>query len=799
MRSKLGVSAILLYLIFQPAVPLPAVEQDLATKEQLTLPGLKEPVEILKDAWGISHIYAKNQPDLFFAQGFNVARDRLFQLEIWRRQATGTWAEVLGSRAVERDIGCRLFKARVDMGAELAHYHPDGEEIIGSFVEGINAYIDLTRENSDLLPLEFRLLGLKPGRWTTEVVVSRHNGLFRNATTEISMARAVAAFGEERLRRLVDFHPGKPSLALPGGLDVSLLTREILGIYRASRSSVDFLDEDLLSARRDPFSSQDQPDMGSNNWVVGGQRTMSGAPILANDPHRSQQIPSLRYWVHLNAPGWDVIGGGEPALPGVSIGHNRHGAWGLTIFSVDQEDLFVYETDPENPRRYRYGEGWEEMSIVRETIPVKGADPVDAELKYTRHGPVVYEDPANRKAYALRAAWLEVGCAPYLASLRIDQARSWEEFREACSFSRTPSENMIWADRAGNIGWQAVGITPLREGWDGLIPVPGDGRFEWNGYLPIKSLPNVLNPPEHVFSSANEDNIPPGYPHALGFLWTAPFRQARIQEVLGSGRKFTMTDMMRLQHDVLSIPARTLVPLLDGLKSENQDVEAALSRLRAWDFRMIPDSIAAAIYQTWQRRLSREVWRLTVSEDEMALLPRRSFSKIMGWLTAPDGRFGTDPVLGRDQVLIRTLEEALDDLAERLGPDPSGWRYGQENYHHIHIRHPLSDIVPPELRSRLDVGPRPRGGSGDTVNQTGSGFNQTSGASFRILADLSDWDNSLGTNSPGQSGNPASPHYRDLFELWVQDKYFPAFFSKERIESVTETVTTLVPGRTAAR
>ncbi len=773
---------------------------------RIVLSGLSEPVEILKDPWGISHIFARNQRDLFFAQGFNVARDRLFQLEIWRRQATGTLAEILGPRAVQRDVGARLLKARVDMTAELRHYHPDGEEIVGSFVRGINAAIDLALRNPDRLPLEFKLLGIKPGHWTPEVVVSRHNGLFRNASSEISFARAVAGLGAAKVRDLVELGPGQPELRLHPGIEAERLSREILRLYSESRRGVDFGPGDIRipgispSPSDPPFPARPrtaiQPPptgQGSNNWVVSGRLTLSGAPLLANDPHRSQQIPSLRYWVHLNAPGWDVIGGGEPALPGVSIGHNPHGAWGLTIFAVDQEDLYVYETDPDNPNRYRYDGQWEAMRIVREAIPVKGQAPVEIDLKYTRHGPVLHEDSAEHRAYALRAAWLEVGCAPYLASLRVDQARSWKEFREACSYSRTPSENMIWADREGNIGWQAVGIAPIRAGWDGLLPVPGDGRFEWKGYLPIKSLPHILNPPEGYFSSANEKNIPSGYPHILGFLWSEPFRQSRIQEVLASGRRFTMTDMMRLQHDDLSLPARSLVPFLQGLKSDRPEVRAAIGILGAWDFRMTPGSTAAAVYQSWQRSLSERIWDLTLPEADLRLLPRRSLSKVISWVTAPDGRFGPDPVRGRDTILLAALEDALGDLEARLGRDRREWRYGQERFHHILIRHPLSAAVPPELRLRLDAGPRARGGNGETVNQTSGRFNQGSGASFRILADLSDWDLSLGTNSPGQSGDPESPHYRDLFELWAADKYFPILYSREKIESAAESVTILEP------
>lgn len=795
-------------ILLAPGLTAGQRDADPAPVETLNIPGLREPVEIVKDPWGISHIFARNQPDLFFAQGFNVARDRLFQLEIWRRRATGTLAEVLGPRALDRDIGARLLKARLDMDLEMSHYHPDGPEIIGSFVRGINAYIDHTRRHPELLPLEFKLLGLQPNHWTPEVVVSRHNGLFRNAGVEIRMAEAVSALGAGRILDLLDLHPGTPRLKLPPDVDASWLPRDVLDLYSASRTSVRFLPEDIrdpvLRAPEKRGSPADDViprghasdrDAGSNNWVVGGSKTLTGTPFMANDPHRRQQIPSLRYWVHLNAPGWDVIGGGEPALPGISIGHNRHGAWGLTIFSVDQEDLYVYDLHPDNPDLYRYRGGWEPLRIIEERIPIRGRAPEVVQLRFTRHGPVLHRDTEHGKAYALRAAWLEIGCAPYLASLRMDQARTWQEFRDACSFSRTPSENMVWADREGNIGWQAVGITPLRPNWDGLLPVPGDGRYEWDGYLPIKSLPHVTNPPEGYFASANQDNIPAGYPYSVGFMWADPFRQARIQEVLGSSRRFTLTDMKNLQHDVLSIPARSLVPLLSGLGSEDREISNALRHLRSWDFRMDPDSVAATLYQSWQRRLIDNVWRITVAEEERRLVPGRSLTKLIAWLIAPDGRFGPDPVKGRDELLLRSLVEAVQDLRQRLGPRMETWRYGQERFHHIRLRHPLSDAVTPELRAKLDLGPLPRGGNGNTVNQTTGGYNQTSGASFRILADLSDWDLSLGTNSPGQSGAPDSPHYRDLFTLWARDAYFPILFSRSKIESAAESVTRLIPDK----
>jgi len=779
-------------------------------RETVAVSGLEQPVEIIRDRWGISHIYAQNQRDLFFAQGYSAARDRLFQFEVWRRNATGTMAEILGESALKSDIGARLFKPRVDIRQEMNHYHPDGEEIITSFVRGINAYIDMVNESPDLLPVEFHLLGIRPQHWTPWEVVSRHNGLRRNVGTEARFARYVKEAGLDNLMPYLDLEPGRPELTIPDGLDLSIIPEDVLDLYNASRRTGRFGPEHIVDAGkrgngREPDENdhagemipepEDEWSEGSNNWVISGRLTASRFPVMANDPHRSQQVPSLRYWAHLVAPGWNVIGGGEPVLPGLSIGHNEYGAWGLTIFSIDQEDLYVYDTNPDNPNQYRYKDLWVEMEVIPETFEIKGGSPVTVDLKFTRHGPVVYEDAENHKAYALRAAWLEIGGAPYLASLRFDQAKSWEEFREACSYSHIPSENMIWADIYGNIGWQAVGITPIRKNWYGLLPVPGDGKYEWDGYLPIQELPNAYNPEEGYIATANQNNMPHGYPYRLGYSWAAPFRFNRIAEVLGSGRKFTMTDMMRLQHDELSLPARALVPLIEGLTSNDRLTQEAIKMLLRWDYVMDMNSVAAVVYSNWERNLVEIVNDLYIPEVLKGSVPRVSLQKTIDLLTAPDGTFGENPIIGRDDVLVVSLEQGVDDLVERLGPDMRRWQYGQERFHHIKIDHMLSDAVNESMQRKLNVGPLPRGGYGSTPNQTGNGFNQRSGASFRIIADTGNWDNSVGTNNPGQSGNPDDPHYRDLFGLWANGKYFPVFYSRRKVESVAETTIILRPQR----
>ena len=802
-------SALAVVLSFAPSA---ARAQE--AQETLDTAGLIAPVEIVTDRWGISHIYAENEHDLFFAQGYAAARDRLFQFEIWRRRATGTVAEILGARELERDTGARLFRFRGDLTTEMRHYHERGDTIIPAFVDGVNAYIDRTARDPDLLPLEFELLGITPGRWTPEVVVSRHQGLVSNVTQELDNARAVAALGADAVKEL-NYYIGDPDLTIDPAIDASRLHGGILDLYRAHRRALAFEPDDVTVAFRGDretferlaaampseidLERNDYDAIGSNNWVVHGTRTLSGYPIMANDPHRAQSAPSLRYWVHLVAPGWNVIGGGEPVLPGVSIGHNEHGAWGLTVFGQDNEDLYVYETNPANPNQYRHLGRWEEMTVIRDTIPVKGQAAAAVELKYTRHGPVVFEDPATNTAYAVAAAWLDYGSAPYLASLRMDQATTWEEFVEACNYSRIPSENMVWADRAGNIGYQAVGVSPIRPNHSGLVPVPGDGRYEWDGFLPIKALPSVVNPPKGYFGTANNYtllDVPERYPHweALHYTWGDQMRAARVEEVLANARHMTVVDHMQLMMDELSVAARNLVPLLRAVPGLDARADRARRMLVDWDGVLDKDSVEPAIYVSWERELRAAVHRTVVPEAVRDHIRGVNTKRLLDWLTAPDGRFGDDPLAGRDAVLRETLDAALDDLRERFGTaDMTTWKYGGERFKHALIRHPLSAAVNADLRRRLDVGPLPRGGYGGTVHNTGGGDNQTSGASLMIIADTANWDNSVGLNTPGQAGDPDSPHYRDLFEVWGRDRYFPIFFSRAKVDSVTESTTLLRP------
>jgi len=594
-------------------------------------------------------------------------------------------------------------------------------------------------------------------------------------------------------------------------INATLLHDDILELYNAYRKPVKFQPEDLAVNFRNDLDSyrnlalnesiQEKKDqneelftIGSNNWIVSGDHTQDGYPIMANDPHRTQAVPSLRYMAHLVAPGWNVIGGGEPEIPGISIGHNEYGAWGLTVFRTDAEDLYVYDINPENSDEYMYKGKWEKMKIVEEKISVQGQKDVKIELKYTIHGPLVYQDEENNKAYAVRCGWLEIGGSPYLASLRMNQSKNFEEFREACNYSNIPGENMIWADRDGNIGWQAVGISPIRDSWSGLVPVPGDGSYEWQGYRPIVERPNVYNPKSGIFSTSNENVTPRDYTimNEIGFQWSDPYRGDRVMEVLSNGRKHTMLDMAALQTDYFSIPARELLGFLEKIDFSSDESKIAWKYLKNWNMVLDKNSIAAGIYVAFEDELKKQMNEMMIPQEVKGMV-NIQLKKIIDHLTYPDGKFGSDPINGRDNFLKKCFSQSFSNLKTRLGENPENWTYGQENYKHITLKHPMSNAVTEEIRSKIEVGPYPRGGNAYTVNMTSSNMNQTSGASFRIISNTGDWDQTLACNNPGQSGNPDHPHYSNLFKLWAQDKYFPLFYSRAKIEGVKEVGWFLTP------
>ena len=467
--------------------------------------GLSQPAEIIVDTWGVPHIYARDHYDAFFVQGFNAARDRLWQIDLWRLRGLGRLAQALGPEYVEQDRAARLFLYRGDMYSEWLAYGNDAKRITEAFTAGINAFIKLTRSVPGLLPPEFDLLGYQPELWQPEDVVRiRSNGLWRNVNNEVWRARLACDDSLDLAAHWKQLEPAWQT-SVPAGLDPCIIPEDVLDTYQLAKAPIKF---DPDSSTQLALQDLHGYSLGSNNWVVGPERTATGRPILADDPHRAHATPSLRYIAHLVAPGLDVIGAGEPALPGISIGHNERIAFGLTIFPIDQEDLYVYHKEADG---YRYQSRVEPFVETMETIKVKGGAEQKANLKFTRHGPVVYETDTH--AFAVRAAWLEPGMSPYFGSIEYMRAQNFREFVGALNRWGAPSENQVYADTDGNIGYKPAGRFPVRRNWDGLLPVPGDGRYEWQGYFDMDVLPEEYNPARGYTGTANSHESAGRLPH----------------------------------------------------------------------------------------------------------------------------------------------------------------------------------------------------------------------------------------------------------------------------------------------
>lgn len=679
----------------------------------LRVHGLRAPVEVIRDRWGVPHIYARSPEDLFFAQGYVIAQDRLWQMEIWRRTAEGRLAEVLGPAALPRDRQARLLRYRGPADdRELTTYHPDARRIMTAYVAGVNAFIAETARTGRL-PVEFVLTGIRPEPWTVETLLLRQI-TFGDATSELQLARSVAQLGAAEANRRRNPDPWE-DLTIPEGLDVNRIGEEVLAAARVA--------------------AMPKIEPGSNNWVVSGALSATGKPVVANDPHREVALPSLRYIVHLNAPGWHVAGAVEPPFLGVAIGHNDRIAWGLTIVGTDQHDVFVEELNPANGNQVRYRGAWEPLRVVREEIRVKGAAPETIELTFSRHGPVFHVDRQRHRAYALRSALHEPGTAPYLAGLRLSQVENCRTFLDAADKWYAPSENLICGDVDGNISWQASALTPSRKGWTGRLPVPGTGRYEWEGFR--SDLPSELNPSRGFIVTANHNIQPSGYTPPLMFK-TAPTpfeRITRLRDLIRPGARYSLEDHARWQHDAYSLRAAADLPRFEGWTSTDSAVEELRAELAAWDAVFRRDSRAAAVYETWRT------------------------------LGSGGRGSGGDPVAPDTPTQVETrLAAAIEALGRSQGADRSQWRWGR-----MHAR-----SFPHPFEPAFDLPTVERSGGAGTV--------AADGASYRQIFDVADWDRSLVINTPGQSGQPGSPFYGNLLQLWADNEYFPLAFSKGAVE-----------------
>ena len=701
----------------------------------IVVPGLKAEVEVIRDSWGVPHIYADDLDDLFLAQGFIQAQDRLWQMDMYRRAGEGRLAEIFGSGALEHDRIARLIKYRGPWtDEEFSSYHPEGRRILEAFSSGVNAYIHYATEAGEL-PVEFELTGLQPDLWSVETPLLRIATAMPtgDARRELSLARRVAEVGTEQANSEARPSPYR-DLTAPVGVDYSIIGNDVVSGLSGFRGTI--VRPDLVSPY-DTWSDAEvsmnlgarETSPGSNNWAISGSLTASGEVIVANDPHRGVSNPSLRYMVHLDAPGWTAIGSTEPVLPGVAIGHNGSIAWGLTIVGTDQSDVYIEEVNPNNQNEVRSGDTWEPLRIEYDTIQVLGDEPEILELKFSRHGPIFFEDTENLKAYSIRSTMHEPGSTGYLPALRLNVASNCSVFLDELDYWFAPTENMICGDADGNIAWQASALSPKREGWHGRLPVPGTGGYEWSGFR--DDLPREFNPERGWVATANHDIHPEGYDPPLFFKRQGPFaRFERVADVLSSGSNFTVQDSKDLQHDAfLASAAQTLEPFRSWT-AEDPVLEQYRRELVEWDAVFRREDRAPAIFGHLRRVLG-------------------------------GGQGGARS----DVNLEEALATAVRMLSEEQGDDPSQWRWGRTH----------RSEFPHSLVSAYDLPEAERLGGAGTVAATG--------ATFREIIDFADLDASVATIAPGQSERPGSPFYGNLTESWANQEYFPLSFSREAVEA----------------
>jgi penicillin G amidase len=772
------------------AAALPQVEGE------LRLAGLQQAVEVFRDAYGVPHIYAQNTHDLFFTQGYVVASERLFQMELSLRLGTGRLSELIGDVALPMDrfirtVGWnRAGRRLTEQGDDLSW------EMSDSYAAGVRAWID----RMPARPIEYEILQVDPlypeAREAAEMSAAASVfmvwSLSTNWDAELLRVEIAERMGWEAMAVLFPELPTEPEL-VQAGKDAG---------NHGRRLTLDL----LLGAPPLPAGQ------GSNNWVVSGRRSATGMPLLANDPHLFASAPSIWIETHLAAPGIDVGGVSLPFAPGVIIGHNQRIAWGITNLGGDIQDLYLEQLN-EDRSAALYNGVWEPLTTHREKIAVRGrSEPEVLEVRETRHGPVLDSylvgmasptvvEGGITKTYALRWVGLEEGAKPSTI-YRLDTATNFEEFRAALADWAAPGSNFVYADVDGNIGYQANGWHPIRKRGDGTIPVPGwTDEYEWDGYIPFDEMPWSYNPDEGFLVTANNKVHDDSYPYLIGKDFLPPFRARRIVELITEREVHDRDSFARIHMDTVSLPARSIVPHLVSIEPADERQKQALALLSEWDFDLRADSAAAALYEVWCCRIADLVLRPRLGEElYVHYYARREWTSTFQFQVLPSllefptaTWFGADGRGARDQVLREALDAALDELSSALGEDPAGWQWGA--LHRVRFAGQLAMI--PDLAELFMAAEGPLGGDEQTVLQglfePGSSYEAVVVPSWRQIIDLSDLDASVGTHTLGQSGNPASPHFNDLYPLWSTGRYHPLPFSREAVESAAETKLDLLP------
>ena len=756
-----------------------------------TVPGLDAPVEIVRDAHAIPHIYARSPQDGAFAMGYVHAQDRLWQLEMQRRTGQARLAEVVGETAVEIDRFLRTLGLYRVAERNLERLAPDVRAVYEAYAAGVNAWLE-TR--SGLLPLEFQLLGHEPEPWrpADSLVWLKIMAwdLSDNYRDELMRARLADRLDRAQLQDLWAQHPDDP----PPGPHTGAPAFQPAGIDFAALAK---------AAPTQPASG-----LGSNAWVIAGERTESGMPLLANDPHLGLEIPSVWYLAHISVPEFEIVGATLPGVPVPILGRNRNLAWGFTNAGSDVQDLFIERIDPEDPARYLAPEGSLPFTVRTETIEVRGGDPVELTIRETRHGPVISdlldEDGEFLEAgHVLAFSWtaLDEDDLSAQAVVRATTAADGEGFVEALRDLAVPQQNIVFADRDGNIGYVVPGRVPIRASGQGHMPVPGwTGAHDWVDRVPYEALPRTSNPASGRIVTANNRMVSPDYPHYLTDDWTAPYRAQRIEALLDARPRHDVESFAAIQQDLVSLAAARLTPVLLGLaEPSNEMVREALAMLGRWDHGMQRDRAEPLIYMAWLRELMRvlfadelgpvfeDYWRIRLEVIHRALGERTQWCDDV---TTGGAESCADAV-------SRALEISLESLAADYGSEPGAWRWGEA--HAVRMNSPILGGIP-LIGSWFEV-TRPTGGERETVNAAGfevadpdRPFAQSHGAGYRAVYDLANPERSVFIINTGQSGNPLSPYYEDYATPWSDGRYLPMLTDRATVEENALATLVLTPG-----
>jgi len=774
---------------------------------KISLKGIGAPVDIVRDAEGIPHIYATSASDAYFALGFVHAQDRLWQLEMNRRIPAGRMAEILGPNAVDTDRFLRTLGVRRNAEKILTNLSPETRASLEAYARGVNAYLE---NRSGPLPAEFILTGApSPAPWQPVDSIGWQTmmawDLGANWTQELMRMRLAQRLSLGQINEFLAPYPG----------DAVLPTQDYTTLYRELVGTTGQLAKVAAIA---PPSYVDG--MGSNNWVVGGALSETGKPLLANDPHLGLSAPALWYFAHLSAPGLNVIGATLPGIPSVVLGRNDRIAWGFTNTAPDVQDLFIERINPNDRKQYQTPDGWADFKVRSETIKVKGQADVLLEVRETRHGPVIsgalpIMDKAalDAKKYAVAFSWtaLRADDLTLQAGMKFNRAQNWEQFVEGARDFGSPQQSMVYADVDGNIGFIAPARVPLRKPENdlkGLAPAPGwDARYDWAGFIPFEELPSHYNPAAQKFMTANHKIVDTDYRHFLTSEWTLPYRANRISALLDAKAKHSMDSFAAIQKDHVSLAAQEILPILRKTVPRSDRAKIALNALGNWNGSMDAERSEPLIFNAWMRSLSYQIFVDELGESLMKDYweQRNVHLPMVNVLQNKDGqgRWCADVSLiakGRKQtcgeVLSASLETALTDLERRYGTDMATWRWGAAHVARSEHR-PFGKVD--ALARFFDIRV-PTPGDTFTVNvgrhnlrDEREPFANRHAASLRALYDLSNLENSRFIHSTGESGNVLSPLYGNFAQRWAEVAYLPMKTRRDDVEKNRLGVLTLMP------